>query len=711
MSIGSININLDRPGLNLVLGMNLDEIKSYESNGAAKSALFEAMVWACYGKLLRGDMTVDQVIRTDQKFMDVQLIIDPEDGNESVCIHRSRNRKNATVSVKNITSGIELFPSNSATDIQQYIDTWLGADFKTFTNSVYFGKGLAKSFMAASDSDRKELLDTILQVISFDDALASSKAKVKALSEELVEAKTKLVALDAVYDSKRSDYENQNALAASVIENNTNIIEINEIKLPITEEEINRLDSLVTKLTTKFEKAKIKNKSSIEEVQLEKINKLKNIDKQYLLDLTELNSLFSHEVDIEYEENLKGYQEAFNSLVKQENNYKKEFRVVDLKFQDKVTQKSLLEKELKNITSSLVPNKECTTCKQIISLDHVQSSKEIINGKIYVLSTCLDTLDQERKAVETWLVKINVARQQIIKSKEELITKKIAEKRAHEASLNYSKEQLLHQAHILKDSIVLQTTASFTNLTDEFNDIQKEYYTKNKELSETLSDLKNTFKVSKKIIQTAKAENISIETTLITLKSDIEALSKAINELITLIASKTTQVSQFEFWVEAFGPKGIKSFIFETALPYITEKANYYSTKLTGGTVLIEILPTTTTKTTDNIKEKLFVSAKNSLGANVYNGNSDGEKRRIDICILLALQDLISTRVSKVWNTVVFDEIFENLDKPGIINVIELLRDLSGKSIFLISHKEDIKQYFDTAIVIKKHNGVSSLKE
>jgi DNA repair exonuclease SbcCD ATPase subunit len=169
-------------------------------------------------------------------------------------------------------------------------------------------------------------------------------------------------------------------------------------------------------------------------------------------------------------------------------------------------------------------------------------------------------------------------------------------------------------------------------------------------------------------------------------------------------------IPYLKFWVEAFGPKGIRSFVFENSLPFITERANYYSSYLTGGTVTIDISPTTTTKTSGETKEKLNVSAKNLHGSEVYVGNSDGERRRIDVCIILALQDLIATRATKTWNLMIFDEIMDALDTTGIQNLIELFRAIAkDKSTYIISHSTDLKQYFDSAIVIVKKDGVSSL--
>jgi DNA repair exonuclease SbcCD ATPase subunit len=213
---------------------------------------------------------------------------------------------------------------------------------------------------------------------------------------------------------------------------------------------------------------------------------------------------------------------------------------------------------------------------------------------------------------------------------------------------------------------------------------------------------------AKQQLKDLQTELKTCETTFKRVKEERDSYKTKIEENEQVLVTVSKDLEKASFWVEAFGPRGIRSFIFENALPYLSEKANTYSTILTGGTVTIDILPTTPLKN-GTTKEKLFVSAKNSFGANVYAGNSDGERRRIDICILLALQDLIASRASKVWNTIIFDEVMDTLDKTGIQNVIELLRTYQNKNIFLISHSEDLKQYFDTAIIVQKENGVSKL--
>jgi DNA repair exonuclease SbcCD ATPase subunit len=203
----------------------------------------------------------------------------------------------------------------------------------------------------------------------------------------------------------------------------------------------------------------------------------------------------------------------------------------------------------------------------------------------------------------------------------------------------------------------------------------------------------------------------SLEDEVKSLKKEVDTLKSKLSKLevdkTTLLDRKET----LDFWVEGFGNKGIKSFILETSFPYLNERANFYSSFLTGGSVLITISPTVTAKTTGNVKEKIVITAENSYGANVYSGQSDGERRRIDLCILLALKDLIALRAKRSFSLMVLDEIGDSLDTSGLERMVSVFREISkDKAIYVISHNEQLKQFFDQTLLIVKSGGESVLQ-
>ena len=128
---------------------------------------------------------------------------------------------------------------------------------------------------------------------------------------------------------------------------------------------------------------------------------------------------------------------------------------------------------------------------------------------------------------------------------------------------------------------------------------------------------------------------------------------------------------------------------------------------------MIEAQFTTQTKKADGtLSDKLDIDVLYNGEETDYNSLSSGEKRRVDIAISLALQDMVMTRFGDDINLLAYDELFESLDAVGSENVIELLRqklkDVS--TIIVISHNEDLKPLFDKTIMVTKEQGISTLK-
>ena len=61
---------------------------------------------------------------------------------------------------------------------------------------------------------------------------------------------------------------------------------------------------------------------------------------------------------------------------------------------------------------------------------------------------------------------------------------------------------------------------------------------------------------------------------------------------------------------------------------------------------------------------------------------------------------------------VIFDEVFDALDRTGIERVINLLNEESKtKAIFVISHLQELEDYFDNCIrVFKNKEGFSEVE-
>lgn len=82
---------------------------------------------------------------------------------------------------------------------------------------------------------------------------------------------------------------------------------------------------------------------------------------------------------------------------------------------------------------------------------------------------------------------------------------------------------------------------------------------------------------------------------------------------------------------------------------------------------------------------------------------SGGEEDLVNICIRLAISQIIAQRSGKTLSLLILDEIFGSLDENRRSNTINLLRNLTNifEQVILITHIEDIKDEIDSIITIE----------
>jgi len=82
---------------------------------------------------------------------------------------------------------------------------------------------------------------------------------------------------------------------------------------------------------------------------------------------------------------------------------------------------------------------------------------------------------------------------------------------------------------------------------------------------------------------------------------------------------------------------------------------------------------------------------------------SGGEEDIVNLCVRLAISQIIAQRSGKTLSLLILDEIFGSLDENRRNNVVNLLRSLTNnfEQVILITHIEDIKDEIDNIITIE----------
>ena len=191
-------------------------------------------------------------------------------------------------------------------------------------------------------------------------------------------------------------------------------------------------------------------------------------------------------------------------------------------------------------------------------------------------------------------------------------------------------------------------------------------------------------------------------------KHALAAQEKALKEYGELLLEKEKRVEITKAVVKVFSPAGVRAHILDTVTPFLNERTGEYLSVLSDGNI-----SATWTTLTENakgeLKEKFSIEATNSKGDDSFSGLSGGQKRKVRLATMLALQDLVAARASKPIELWIGDEIDDALDVAGLERLMTILERKARErgTVLIISHNE-LKDWCDSVLdVILDTDGYS----
>ena len=145
--------------------------------------------------------------------------------------------------------------------------------------------------------------------------------------------------------------------------------------------------------------------------------------------------------------------------------------------------------------------------------------------------------------------------------------------------------------------------------------------------------------------------------------------------------------------------KGIKTKVIRKYLPVINKHVNMY---LKDMDFFVNF------QLDENFNETIKSRHRDDFS---YYSFSEGEKRRIDISLLLTWRDIAAMRNSVNVNLLILDEVFDaSLDQAGVDDLMKLFNVLKNTNLFVISHKLDIlDDKFPAKITVEKVNNFTQM--
>jgi len=157
------------------------------------------------------------------------------------------------------------------------------------------------------------------------------------------------------------------------------------------------------------------------------------------------------------------------------------------------------------------------------------------------------------------------------------------------------------------------------------------------------------------------------------------------------ITKAKATVAVAEYWVEAFGDRGIRNLLFDSVAGFLNERLAHHLSVLTGGEARVRMEATTALKT-GAVRERLSLQTAWVAGASSYTGGSGGQDRRIDLALFSALQDVAESMSARPFPLKVWDQPDDHLDARGQEIFCQWVSHEARTrgSGFLITHSPDL---------------------
>lgn len=193
-------------------------------------------------------------------------------------------------------------------------------------------------------------------------------------------------------------------------------------------------------------------------------------------------------------------------------------------------------------------------------------------------------------------------------------------------------------------------------------------------------------------LKTERARVWSGQDTLDRSQQRIADLDLAVRTAQTTATKLRRSVRVADYWVDAFGDRGIRSLLLDESAGVINDRLAYHLGVLAGGEALTELAATRALKG-GGTKERITITSTWAWGGAGLGSGSGGQDRRVDLALFAALQDLTEMRSARPFPLKVFDEPLDALDSRGkeigATWVKQQARDRG--TAFLITHSEELE--------------------
>ena len=177
----------------------------------------------------------------------------------------------------------------------------------------------------------------------------------------------------------------------------------------------------------------------------------------------------------------------------------------------------------------------------------------------------------------------------------------------------------------------------------------------------------------------------------------LEEFKENLQKTIEDLSNKKQEIVHYDFAYSLLKDDGVKTKIIKKYLPFINQQVNRYLQMMD---FYINF----------HLDEEFSETVKSPIHEDFsYSSFSEGEKMRIDLALLFTWREVARVKNSANTNLLIMDEVFDSsLDGFGTDEFLKIIRYvIKDANIFVISHKTDLHDKFETVHRFEKVKGFS----
>jgi DNA repair exonuclease SbcCD ATPase subunit len=683
----TIDLNTGKP--TLIIG----------KNGGGKSTLIDALVYALFGKPFR-KIRLGQLINNINKkalLVEVDFTINGKE---------YKVRRGMKPSVFEIFADGELIEQPAESKIYQTTleDDILRLNYKTFTQIAILGSASYKPFMQLPLGDRREIIESLLDIGVFSRMNDLLKAHVKQAKYEISELNHQIELKNQEYKTKREFLNEFNINKKNTIAN-----------LSAEKEQAKtRIDDALAK------QKELKKKSKTIAKDIEELSKQAEAMEDAVVVLRGLK-----EQGIQ----IKGEIARIDEQLERDGSLVKEIAACQKQIEEYTVKKTEIMDKLEELDQHVIDTAplelESIDIRKIIAMLSYRLDGIIEKIKFYENNDSCDSCGQEidSEFKERILRELTSERDEIKKQADDgnkrlkEISDILKESNARDTEIKKYKDAILdieskikvaedkityleeERKHISENGI---TEDVYSALEKELGEIAQNIEklesecTGYEEIKKNLESAKHALTLNEQAISLAKKDLEHYKAIRANLREKIKEIKqkecsiseKDIQEIREVIKDLTNQITEkkqilyyFDLIQKMLKDDGVKTVIIEEFLPIINGTVNMYLDKFDFPIQFMF--------------DSKFSETISSFNRNdfTYYSFSEGEKARIDLSILFTWRDIAIRKARSATNILIFDEVFDgSMDVDGIENFMNILGINTGEySPFVITHDEDVK--------------------